>query len=94
MSAMCSEETAAFALRFDDVSFSYPASLAGGSAAEVLSHVSLEVPEGAFALVTGATGSGKTTLLRLAKPELAPAGERGGTVEAFGRDVRSLDART
>ena len=89
---MCSEETAAFALRFDDVSFSYPASLAGGSAAEVLSHVSLEVPEGAFALVTGATGSGKTTLLRLAKPELAPAGERGGTVEAFGRDVRSLDA--
>ena len=80
------------ALRYADVSFAYPAELGGNELGEVFSHVSLEVPQGAFALVTGATGSGKTTLVRLAKPELAPVGKRSGTVEVFGRDVGSLDA--
>ena len=56
----------------------------------VLRHASLEVPEGAFALLVGATGSGKSTLLRLAKPELSPAGALSGAVEAFGADVRGL----
>lgn len=74
------------ALEFEHVSFSY-----GGAAAPVLSDVSLEVPEGAFALLVGATGSGKSTLLRLAKPEIAPSGELAGTVRAFGREVRTLD---
>ena len=90
MGEVTSMATDACSLRFNDVSFSYPAELAPGEAHEVLSHVSLVVPEGAFALVVGATGSGKTTLLRLAKPELAPAGERSGAIEAFGRDVRGL----
>ena len=75
------------ALTFDRVSFTY-----AGAERPVLLDVSLEVPEGAFALLTGATGSGKSTLLRLAKPEIAPAGELSGTVRAFGEDVRSLDA--
>lgn len=74
------------ALEFEHVSFSY-----GGAAAPVLSDVSLEVPEGALALLVGATGSGKSTLLRLAKPEIAPSGELAGTVRAFGREVRTLD---
>lgn len=72
------------ALEFRGVTFSYP----GG--ADVLRDASLEVPEGAFALLVGATGSGKSTLLRLAKPEIAPAGELSGSVRAFGEDVRSL----
>ena len=72
------------ALELRGVTFSYP----GG--ADVLRDASLEVPEGAFALLVGATGSGKSTLLRLAKPEIAPAGELSGSVRAFGEDVRSL----
>lgn len=73
------------ALEVCGLSFAYP-----GGAAPVLDHVSLVVPDGAFALLTGATGSGKSTLLRLAKPEIAPAGERVGEVLAFGADVRSF----
>ena len=82
----CAQESpAAPALEVRDLSFAYP-----GGAAPVLDHVSLVVPDGAFALLTGATGSGKSTLLRLAKPEIAPAGERVGEVLAFGADVRSF----
>lgn len=80
-------------LAFRDVTFTYAA--AGGSVgssapAAVLRHASLEVPEGAFALLVGATGSGKSTLLRLAKPELSPAGDLSGAVEVFGADARAL----
>ena len=73
------------ALEVRDLTFTYP-----GGAVPVLDRASLVVPDGAFALLTGATGSGKSTLLRLAKPEIAPAGERAGEVLAFGADVRSF----
>lgn len=73
------------ALEARDLCFTYP-----GGAAPVLDRASLVVPDGAFALLTGATGSGKSTLLRLAKPEIAPAGDLAGQVLAFGRDVRGL----
>ncbi|OUO32515.1 ATP-binding cassette domain-containing protein [Olsenella sp. An293] len=73
------------ALEFDHVFFSY-----AGAASPVLLDASLEVPEGAFALLVGATGSGKSTLLRLAKPEIAPAGELGGSVRVFRTDAREL----
>ena len=78
------------ALAFHDVSFSYAGSAQG--AAPVLSHVSFEVEQGAFALVVGATGSGKSTLLRLAKPELAPQGELSGEVEVCGEAAGGLSA--
>jgi energy-coupling factor transporter ATP-binding protein EcfA2 len=78
------------ALEFGDVSFTYPATDTEPHPAPVLEHVSLSVPEGAFALLTGSTGSGKSTLLRLAKPEVAPAGALVGHVLAFGKDVRTL----
>ena len=73
------------ALEVRDLTFTYP-----GGVAPVLDRASLVVPDGAFALLTGLTGSGKSTLLRLAKPEIAPAGERAGEVLAFGADVRSF----
>ena len=75
------------ALEFDHVSFSY-----AGATSPVLLDASFAVPEGAFALLIGATGSGKSTLLRLAKPEIAPAGKLGGSVRVFGTDPRELDA--
>lgn len=76
------------ALEFDHVSFSY-----AGATSPVLLDVSLEVPEGAFALLVGDTGSGKSTLLRLTKPEIAPAGKLGGSVRVFGTDPRELGAQ-
>ena len=76
------------ALEFDSVSFSY-----AGATSPVLLDVSFAVPEGAFALLIGATGSGKSTLLRLAKPEIAPAGRLGGSLRVFGTDPRELGAQ-
>ena len=76
------------ALEFDIVSFSY-----AGATSPVLLDVSFAVPEGAFALLIGATGSGKSTLLRLAKPEIAPAGRLGGSLRVFGTDPRELGAQ-
>lgn len=74
------------ALAYDDVTFRYP-----GSRGDVLSSVSMAVPAGAFALLVGGTGSGKSTLLSLAKPQIAPAGDRAGQVRVFGRPVDDLD---
>lgn len=74
------------ALTYDDVTFRYP-----GSRGDVLSGVSMAVPAGAFALLVGGTGSGKSTLLSLAKPQIAPAGDRAGQVRVFGRPVDVLD---
>ncbi|MFN2389496.1 MAG: ABC transporter ATP-binding protein [Actinomycetota bacterium] len=57
----------------------------------VFEGVSLTVPEGAFALVAGATGSGKSTLLR-AVNGLVPhfsGGELSGRVIVGGRDTRT-----
>lgn len=47
------------AVAFEAVTFAYP-----GSAVPALSEVTLEIPEGVFALVVGRTGAGKSTLLR------------------------------
>lgn len=74
------------ALAYDDVTFRYP-----GSHGDVLRGVSMAVPAGAFALLVGGTGSGKSTLLSLAKPQIAPAGDRAGQVRVFGRPVDDLD---
>ena len=83
--------SAASALSFRDVSFSYPAS-EGAEARQVLVRVTAEVRQGEFVLLAGATGSGKTTLLSLAKREVVPAGALTGTVEVFGHDVMGLSA--
>ena len=74
------------ALSFQGVSFTY-----AGQERLVLAGIDWEVDQGAFALVVGGTGSGKSTLLSLAKPEIAPAGERTGAVRVFGDPVEDLD---
>ena len=75
------------ALSMRGVSFAY-----AGAGERVLEGVSWDVPQGAFALLVGETGSGKSTLLSLAKPEIAPAGERTGAIEVLGTPVEELDA--
>ena len=73
------------ALAIEGLSFSY-----AGSDERVLADITASVPQGAFALLVGDTGSGKSTLLSLVKPQIAPAGERTGSVRAFGREVSGL----
>ena len=49
----------ASAVEFERVSFTYP-----GGERPAIDELSLELPEGAFVLVTGATGAGKSTFIR------------------------------
>lgn len=77
----------------DELSFSYAAE-EGQSAGEALAPVSFSVEEGAFCLLVGATGSGKTTLLRAMKPELAPMGAFGGSLQVAGAPLVRAGERT
>lgn len=77
---------AAPAVLVEGYSFAYPAE-EGKSPRAVLCDVNLRVDQGAFCVLVGSTGSGKTTLLRSCKPELAPVGERSGSVQVLGRSV-------
>lgn len=77
------DETAAPAVRFDDVAFRY-----GGERAEaVLQGVTLAARPGATIGILGATGAGKSTLVQLI-PRFYDATH--GAVTAFGRDVRRV----
>ncbi len=62
-------------LRVENLSFTYPQ-----CQKPVLQDISFSVEQGDFVTLCGATGSGKTTLLRLLKRELAPLGERVGSI--------------
>lgn len=73
------------AIEARDCSFTYT-----GSSEPVLTHADWSVPEGAFALLVGATGSGKSTLLSLLKPEISPAGACSGELFVLGEDPRAL----
>ena len=81
------EGAAECALEVRDLSFTY-----AGAEEPVLRDVSWRVPRGAFALLVGDTGSGKSTLLSLAKPQIAPAGEREGEVLVNGHPACGMDA--
>lgn len=74
----------------DRVAFTYP-----GSNVPALEDVSLEVPDGTFALVVGATGSGKSTLLR-SMNGLVPhftGGAFEGEVRVAGRNTLEVPPR-
>lgn len=78
------------AVSFDRVSFSYPE-----ARAPVFSEVCLDIPEGTFVLVAGATGAGKSTLLR-AMNGLVPhftGGSFEGTVRVGDIDTAGVSPR-
>ena len=75
-------------LAVENLSFTY-----AGAEKPALREVSLKLEAGDFALLTGATGCGKSTLLRLLKRELAPRGERTGTIRFRGSDPETMTAR-
>lgn len=63
-------------LRVENLSFTYP-----DENSPALKGVSLNVCEGDFVLLCGASGSGKSTFLRLLKEECAPFGKQEGKIE-------------
>lgn len=72
------------ALRFDDVTFTYPE-----GSRPAIDSVDLVIDEGSFALALGPTGSGKSTLLRAANglvPQFT-GGTFAGRVSVEGRDT-------
>ena len=75
-------------LTVEQLSFRYPEE--DGAA---LKEVSFTLEKGDLALLCGATGCGKSTLLRLLKRELAPRGERKGSILLGGRSLDSLSDR-
>ena len=76
-------------LRIEDLSFRYPQ-----AERAALAHISMSVQSGEFVVICGESGCGKSTLLRLLKRELAPAGEKSGSVCFRGVELEQLDART
>lgn len=48
-----------------------------------LKHINFRVNRGEFILFCGSCGCGKTTLLKLLKEEIAPAGEKSGSINIF-----------
>lgn len=83
---MCSDKTVApLAIDIEGLRFCY-----AGSETPVLDGCSWQVPTGAFALLVGGTGSGKSTLLSLLKPEIAPVGERSGSLCVLGESLDGL----
>ncbi len=75
-------------LSLENLTFTYPK-----TEDPAVENVSLQVDEGDFVLLCGASGCGKTTLLKLLKRELTPSGEQSGTVKFRGRPLSSLTDR-
>jgi ABC-type multidrug transport system fused ATPase/permease subunit len=73
----------AHAVRFRDVTFTYP-----GSGAPVLEHLDLVIPAGSSLAIVGQNGAGKTTLAKLLCRFYDP---QSGTIEIDGVDLRELD---
>jgi energy-coupling factor transport system ATP-binding protein len=75
-------------IEIKNLSFAY-----AGQTERVLKNINIEVSDGSFTVLCGATGSGKTTLLRLIKRELAPAGELSGNILLDGKPITELSER-
>ena len=76
-------------LQIENLSFAYP-----NSGRKALESISLSVNSGDFVVICGESGCGKTTLLRLIKRELAPFGEKSGSIRYNGVLQDKLDDKT
>lgn len=73
----------------NDVSFRYP-----NEERYALQNVTFSVEQGQFVVLIGQSGCGKSTLLKQLKRELAPHGERSGSLHYNGVPLEDLAPRT
>jgi ATP-binding cassette subfamily B protein len=71
-------------IRVQDVTFRYP-----GAAADVLTHVDLELPAGSTVAFVGENGAGKSTLVKLLSRFYEPT---DGRIDVDGVDLAQIDA--
>ena len=57
----------------------------------VVNDINMSIEEGDFLVLCGATGSGKTTLLKMLKREIAPNGNKRGTIFYQGKDLKEYN---
>ncbi len=75
-------------LEINHLNFTY-----AGVDVPALKDISLDIEQGDFVVLCGASGCGKTTLLKLLKRQVSPSGERTGEIRYGGEDVQALDER-
>lgn len=73
-------------VQMKQVGFQYPA-----EDKSVLNNINLQIHNGEFLVLCGASGCGKTTLLRQLKPAIAPHGNLQGEILFQGTTLRELD---
>lgn len=76
-------------LEIENLNFQYP-----DTEKKALDNVSFTVKAGEFIVICGESGCGKTTLLKMLKRELAPHGEKSGSIRYNGVEQAELDDRT
>lgn len=68
-----------------NLSFSYPK-----AEKKALDNINIDIAQGEFLLICGASGCGKTTLLRHFKSALMPGGTRSGGIYIDGRELKEI----
>ncbi len=74
-------------LRLKDVTFSVPANESGSEKITILDHVSLDIKDGSYIVITGPNGGGKTTLAKAIMGLVTPT---GGKISLDGMDITHL----
>jgi subfamily B ATP-binding cassette protein MsbA len=76
------------AIRFENVSFSYPDTGSNGAkGVDVLRDIDLEIPAGSVVALVGSSGAGKTTLINLILRFYDPT---AGAIKIDGADIRAV----
>ncbi|MBK3493645.1 energy-coupling factor ABC transporter ATP-binding protein [Viridibacillus sp. YIM B01967] len=75
-------------IEIQHVNFQYPE-----KQERVLDDINLTIEEGEFAVICGTSGCGKSTLLKQLKREIAPHGEKSGTIYYAGTALEDLPDR-
>lgn len=75
-------------LTIKNLNFTYPE-----ADSPALQNINLSLQEGDFAVLCGKSGCGKSTLLRQLKPQIAPFGEKNGSIFFEGKPLEALSDR-